>query len=149
MVAPLKIPSGGSEFALPGSHGAHLDTPVREIMTAGVVALTEDASLRQAHRALVAHRIHGVLVIGRNGGRPLGWITARGLLAWAEQDATIASARDAITERAETIEPSATAREAIAALSQPGVSHLLVCRHPMESPEGVISELDLVTLGAR
>ena len=85
-----------------------------------------------------------MLVVGRQEGRPLGWVTARGLLGWAESDATIAPARDAITERPETIEPSASAREALIALSQPNVTHLLVCRRADHSPEGVVSELDLV-----
>lgn len=32
--------------------GDHLDTPVRDIMTAGVVSIFEDASLTQALRAI-------------------------------------------------------------------------------------------------
>jgi CBS domain-containing protein len=124
-----------------------LDTPVREIMTPGVLTISESASLRQVHRALSKHGVHAVLVVGASEGRPLGWVTSRGLLGWIERDATIASARDAITERPEVIGPSATARDALVALSQPGVTHLLVCHRPDGSPEGVVSELDLVALG--
>jgi signal-transduction protein with cAMP-binding, CBS, and nucleotidyltransferase domain len=130
----------------PAASGDHLDTAVREFMTPGVLSIAEDTSLRQVYRAMVAHSVHAVLVVGRNEGRPLGWVTARGLLSWVGRDQSLASAREAITERAETIEPSASAREALNALSQSGTTHLLVCRHGTPTPEGVVSELDLVAL---
>jgi signal-transduction protein with cAMP-binding, CBS, and nucleotidyltransferase domain len=62
------------------------------------------------------------------------------------RDEALVSARDAITERPEQIDPNATAREAVTALSQAGVSHLLVCRSEQAMPEGVVSDLDLVAL---
>ena len=127
--------------------GDHLDAQVRDIMTPGVLTISEDASLRQAERALIVHKVHALVVVGRHHARPLGWLTARGLLSWIERDASVACARDAITERPEQIEPSASAHEALIAISQPGVSHLLVCRVQGGAPEGVISELDLVALG--
>jgi CBS domain-containing protein len=126
--------------------GQFLDTPVREIMTPGVIAITEDASLRQAYRAMVVHRIHAVLIVGRTQARPLGWVTARGLLGWLDREGGLASARDAITERPVTIEPSATARDALTALSQAAVSHLLVCHTPELAPEGVVTAFDLMAL---
>jgi CBS domain-containing protein len=130
----------------PAASGDHLDTQLRDFMTPGVLTIAEDASLTQVYRAMVAHSVHAILVVGRSEGRPLGWITTRGLLSWVGGDRSLASARDAITERPITIEPSASAREALAALSQVGTSHLLVCRHKDVAPEGVISELDLVAL---
>lgn len=120
---------------------------VREVMTAGVVTIVEDASVHQARRAMQAHHVHAVLVLGRVQGRPLGWITARGLLSWVDQDETMGYARDAVTEPPNSIKPSASVREAVSALLQPGVTHLLVQRHPDHLPEGVLSELDLLTLG--
>jgi CBS domain-containing protein len=130
----------------PAASGDHLETPVRDFMTPGVLTIAEDASLIQVYRAIVVHTVHAVLVVGRTEGRPLGWVTTRGLLAWVGREGGLASARDAITERPFKIEPSASAREALTALSQPGTSHLLVCRHEDASPEGVVSELDLVAL---
>jgi CBS domain-containing protein len=70
----------------PAASGDYLETPVRDFMTPGVLVIAEDATLRQVYRALVAHSIHAVLVVGRNEGRPLGWVTARGLLGWIGQD---------------------------------------------------------------
>jgi CBS domain-containing protein len=120
---------------------------VREVMTPGVLTIVEDASVRQARRAMQAHRVHAVLVLGRRQGRPLGWVTARGLLDWVERDEAMAHAREAISEPPGSIEPSASVREAVRALSQPGVTHLLVQHSPERLPEGVVSTADLLALG--
>jgi CBS domain-containing protein len=143
---PTSVTAARRNAPSPAASGDHLDTPVREFMTPGVLTIAEDASLRQAYRAMVAHSVHAVLVVGRMEGRPLGWVTARGLLGWVGRDPTIASAREAITERAATVDPSATAREALNALCQAGTSHLIVCRDSKAMPEGVVSELDLIAL---
>jgi CBS domain-containing protein len=116
----------------------------RELMTPGVISIAEDATLSQVYRALGAHHVHALLVMGTRSGRPLGWVTARGLLGWLERDPSLACARDAITEPAVTIGPSASGREALTALGQPRVGRLLVQRRAEALPEGVISELDLV-----
>lgn len=55
------------------------DIEVSEVMRRGVVTVAE-ASVLQARRALQAHGVHAVLVVERSHGRPLGFITARGLL---------------------------------------------------------------------
>jgi CBS domain-containing protein len=130
----------------PLTPGDHLETPVRHIMTPGVVFIPEDASLRHVYRAMTAHSVRAVLVVGRTEGKPLGWVTARGLLGWIGEDESLASARDAITERATSIDPSATVREAVVALLQAGVSHVLVRRSDDSMPEGVLSDMDLVAL---
>jgi CBS domain-containing protein len=143
---PTSVTAHRRNAPSPAASGDHLDTAVREFMTPGVLSIAEDASLRHVYRAMVAHSVHAVLVVGRNEGRPLGWVTARGLLSWVGRDQSLATAREAITERAETIEPSATARDALSALSQAGTSHLLVSRHGGGAPEGVVSELDLIAL---
>lgn len=115
---------------------------IRDVMTPGVVTIVEDASLIQACRALRRHRIHAVLVVGRQQGRPLGWITARGLLGFLDRD-PCTPARDAIVERAVTIGPSASVADAVAILSHEGVSHLLVSHRSETLPEGIVSDLDL------
>jgi CBS domain-containing protein len=124
----------------------HLDFEVRDAMTPGVVTITETASLRDAYRALVAHRVHSVLVLGRNNGKPLGWVTARGLLGRISQDTSLGCAGDAITHPPAAIQPSATVREALTALGQPGISQLLVASRPGVLPEGVLSDLDVIAV---
>jgi CBS domain-containing protein len=126
--------------------GDHLATPVRDLMTPGVVTIAEDASLTQAFRAIRAHDVHAVLVVGAQHGKPLGWITARGLLAWVGRDSGLVHARDAVSERAVTIEPGAGAREALVALSQADTTHLLVSRGRDRPAEGVVSAVNLIAL---
>ncbi len=144
------MPAGLSSSAHPGVLGESLlDAHVREVMTPGVISIVEDASLRHALRALVCHRVHAVLVVGRTTGRPLGWVSTAGLLGWLGRDVGMATARDAVTEAAVLIEPSATVRDALGQLSQPGVTHLLVTPSPTIQAEGVVSSLDLVAHAAR
>src|SRR3990172_3887845 len=144
---PATATSKHSRAAMsPLAPGDYLETPVRHIMTPGVVSIPEDASLRHVYRAMTAHSVRAVLVVGGTEGRPLGWVTARGLMGWIGKDESLASARDAITERASFIDPGATAREAVVALLQAGVSHVLVRRSDDSMPEGVLSDLDLVAL---
>ena len=65
-----------------GSFDQASEAEVRDVMRSGVVAVPEDASLRQVRRAMRSHSVHAVLVVSSSHGQPLGWITARGLLAW-------------------------------------------------------------------
>ena len=125
------------------------DREVREVMTPGVLTIVEDASVLQARRAMQGHKVHGVLVVGATQGRPIGWITARGLLAWVDRDETIAHAREAITEQPTWVEPGASVRDAVEAMLQPGVTHVLVQRREDRQPEGVLSDLDLLALGRK
>jgi CBS domain-containing protein len=126
-----------------------LETEVRCIMTPGVVTIAESASLREVLEALSVHRVHSILVLGQTTGSPLGWVTARGMRNWLTHDPDLVSARNAITHEPARIHPSATAREALTALGQPGISQLLVAERPEGAAEGVLSDLDLVALAAR
>ncbi|MEA2248928.1 MAG: hypothetical protein QOH46_3457 [Solirubrobacteraceae bacterium] len=139
----LPPPAGGT------APGDRLDTPVREIMRPGVIVLSDDASVLQAQRALIAHGVHAVLVIERFSGRPIGWVTTRGLLHWCERDASLTSARSAVSEPAIAIEPSASAREALDTLDRAGATRLLVSRQIDGLPEGVVADVDLLRLVSR
>jgi CBS domain-containing protein len=126
--------------------GDHLDTPIRDLMSPGVLSVVEDASLVHVLQAMRRHRIHAIVVSGRQTGTPLGWVTTRGLLAWIDRDHSLAVARDAITEPPVRIEPGATVREAVAKISGERVGRLLVSPAPDSMPEGVVAELDLLGL---
>ena len=112
-------------------------------MTPGVISIVETAPMTRVFDAFAAHRVHALAVSGAQTGRPIGWITARGLLAWIGSTRS-AAARDAVTERAVAVRPTATGAEALKALLKEGVSHLLVQQMPSGGPEGVLSERDLV-----
>ncbi len=137
--------SFAERLAAPGAHHLPvLEREVSELMTPGVTSIVESAPLTRVFEAFAAHNVHALLVTGASTGRPLGWITARGLLAWVEREMSLHPARDAVTERAITIRPDALGREALTTLLQEGVTHLLV-RHSTEvTPQGVVTELDLV-----
>jgi CBS domain-containing protein len=143
---PTTLPRTSHRISDPLLGGDEYDVQVRDIMTPGVVSIVEEASLTQVYRAMTAHGVHAVLVVGLRTGTPLGWVTARGLLAWMDSDHTLVRARDAITERVSTIEPGASAREAIRELSQPDVTHLLVARSEDTLPEGVVTAVNLIAL---
>lgn len=144
MTAPVHIPL--NPFA---PWGGELDeTPVRAIMRSGVISMPEDASLRQAMRAMAAHAVHAVLIVGARDGAPIGWVTARGVLAWLTRDAALAPAGIAITEPVVWIEPTASAADVVRMLADTGATHLLVAYQADVPPQGVVGELDIVRLVA-
>ena len=128
-------------------HGA-LALEAKDVMTPGVVTVADDATLAEAVDVMADHRIHAVLVVDRETGTPLGWITARGLLAMVGCDPELL-AIDVIDEKPRSIEPDATLRAAIYALALPGVTRLLVRPREHASPVGVISDYDLTVKAAR
>jgi CBS domain-containing protein len=118
--------------------------PVRRVMRHGVVSIAENADLVSVFHAMADHGVHAVLIEDRADGRPLGWVTAESLLSWVNLSPGEAHAHQAMTERVVTIPPAAPIREAIAALSRPGTSHLLVCDEGARAGEGVLTALDVV-----
>jgi CBS domain-containing protein len=144
MPSQTSIPPTPDAYA-DGLADRRLHTPVRDFMRPGVIALSEDASLRQAERAMVRHGVHAILLLGRNDGHPVGWVTTRGMLQWLTHDLGLVPAVKGVTEPPTFIAPSATAQEAVAAL-QPGVTHLLVARAPGDTPQGVVADIDVIAL---
>ena len=123
-----------------------LHTPVRQFMRPGVISVSDDASLGQVERAMVRHGVHAILLLGQATGRPVGWVTTRGVLRWLNKDLSLVPASQGVTESPTYIQPSATAQEAVEALSTPGVSHLLVARAPGDTPQGVVADVDVISL---
>jgi CBS domain-containing protein len=111
-----------------GLSDRRLHTPVREFMRPGVIALSEDASLGQAERAMVRHGVHAILLLGRTSGQPVGWVTTRGVLQWLNHDLGLEPARHGMTEQPAIIVTLACSQDAVVSISEPGVSHLLVAR---------------------
>jgi CBS domain-containing protein len=132
-----------------GFSDALLDREVAEFMTPGCVVISEAASVGDAARAMAAHRVHAVLVVGARNGTPLGWITHRGLLGWFGRDRRMARATEAITEQVRAIPAHESLRTALYALSLSGTTRLLVRSRPNELPEGVLSDFDLAMVAGR
>jgi CBS domain-containing protein len=125
-----------------------LELDVRDVMTRGVVAIADDATLDEAVDAMAAHRIHAVLVVRKRTGTPLGWITTRGLLGMLGADGQT-PVTAAISEEPKAIEPTASLRAAIYALSFLGVTRLLVRPRDAAEPEGVVTDYDLTIRATR
>jgi CBS domain-containing protein len=128
---------------------ALLDREVAEFMTPGCVVISEAASVADAAKAIAAHRVHAVLVVGRRNGTPLGWVTHRGLLGWIGRDRGLARATEAITEQVRAIPAHESLRTALYALSLSGTTRLLVRSRPNQMPEGVLSDFDLAMAAGR
>ena len=122
---------------------------VADIMTPGCVMISEAASVADAARAMAAHRVHGILVVGARNGTPLGWITHRGLLGWIGRERRLARASEAITEEVRAIPAHESLRAALYALSLAGTTRLLVRSRPNQMPEGVLSDFDLAMTAGR
>jgi len=125
-----------------------LELEVREVMTSGVVSIPDDAMLEEAIDLMGASGVHGILVVGRRTGTPLGWVTTRGLLGLIGIGGGT-PLTEAITEEAKAIEPTASLRSAVYALSFPGVTRLLVRRRDEIEPEGVITDYDVTVRATR
>ena len=122
---------------------ALLDREVADFMTPGCVVISQAASVADAAKAMAAHRVHAVLVVGARNGTPLGWVTHRGLLGWVGRDRNLARASEAITEQVRAIPAHESLRTALYALSLSGTTRLLVRSRPNSLPEGVLSDFDL------
>ena len=145
---PEVVPDPEAQKRAPLFEEGVLELDVRDVMTPGVVTVSDHATLDEAVDAMAAHRIHAVLVVGDRAGTALGWITTRGLLGLVGGEAeTLAT--DAITERATAIEPNASVRSAIYALSLSGGTRLLVRHRQGDEVEGVISDYDLTVRATR
>jgi CBS domain-containing protein len=145
-------PAGANETHRdPARHYADplLDREVAEFMTPGCVVISEAASVAEAAKAMAAHRVHAILVVGARNGTPLGWITHRGLLGWVGRDRTLARATEAITEQVRAIRAHESMRTALYALSLSGTTRLLVRSKPNALPEGVLSDFDLAMAAGR
>ena len=117
-------------------------------MRPGVITVSDDASLGHVERAMVRHHgVHAILLVGRTTGKPVGWVATHGMLQWLNHDLRqLVPASQGVTEPPTYIEPGATAQEAVKALQDPAVTHLLVTRSPGETPQGVVGDVDVISL---
>ena len=116
---------------------------VSDIMKSGVISISETTSLKATARVMREHRVHGVLVVA-DDGELLGWVTARGVLRHRESDWRRLKAGEAISEPCISIAPSASVTSAIDALLDADVTRLVVLRPGSRTPDGVVSDADLV-----
>ena len=117
---------------------------VSDVMRSGVVSVSESTPLEAVARVMREHGVHGVLVVG-DDGELLGWMTARGLLRHRAADWRRLEAGQAISEPCVRIVPSASVPDAIDTMLGAKATRLAVMRPGGHTPDGVVSDIDLVT----
>jgi CBS domain-containing protein len=143
MTSLPSMPRDATTVAVEKPDDQPLEREVAEFMTPGCVVISDAASVADAAKALLAHRVDAVLVVGARTGLPLGWVTASGLMGWLGTDRARSRAGDAITEPVRAIPPHECVRVALYALSLSRTARLVVRSKPDQMPEGVLTESDL------
>jgi CBS domain-containing protein len=116
---------------------------VSDVMRAGVVSVSRSTALGAVARVMHEHGVHGVLVVA-DDGELLGWVTARGMLHHRAADWRRLTAGQAISEPCVSVVPTASVGEAIDAMLAGESTHLAVIRPGGHTPDGVVSDIDLV-----
>jgi CBS domain-containing protein len=140
----------GSEIVnvLGGSATDPAATPVRHVMSSGVIALSSDTTIGACASAMHERHTHAVLIVDRTTRQPQGWVRHSDILEHIESDPLTTIAGQAISQDVSLIAPDATVREAADLMLEKGVSHLLVASSLESIPEGVISSWDIVSFYA-
>lgn len=119
-----------------------------DVMRSGVVSVSRSTSLDRVAHAMREHEVHGVLVVS-DDGQMLGWVTPRGLLRHPGTQWLHVHADQAIDEPCVSVVPTAGIAAAIDAMLGRDVTHLAVVRPGSRTPDGVISQTDLVAAQVR
>jgi CBS domain-containing protein len=119
-------------------------TPVRAVMSPGVIAVSGDSTVSACAATMAARRTHAVLVIDPGTRTAIGWVFHRDVLRHLRKDPLTTRAADVVSRQAAYIGPEETVEEAAERMLADDVSHLLVGYGPDTVPEGVLSSWDLV-----
>jgi CBS domain-containing protein len=133
---------------LPGAKGDLAQTPVRTVMSPGVIALSRDTTIGACASAMRERHTHAVLIVDDASRLPQGWVLHRDILEHIESDPLTTLAGDAISQDVSLIAPEATVKEAADRMLAEGLTHLLVANSLEAIPEGVISSWDIVAFYA-
>jgi CBS domain-containing protein len=124
------------------------DTPVRSIMSPGVIAMSGEATVASCAAAMSTRRTHAVLIIDPAKRVPLGWVFHKDVLGHLREDPYTTRAADVVSAEASWIHPEETVEVAADTMVAEGISHLLVGHGSGTLPEGVLSSWDLVAFYA-
>ena len=127
---------------------SELSLEARDVMTTGVVTISDAATLEEAVDAMAEHRIHAVLVIGARTGAPLGWVNTRGLLGFSASTSGRRRRRPSPTAEVDRADGHAALGDLRARASGRDAAVGTAFRANQE-PEGVISDYDLTVRATR
>jgi CBS domain-containing protein len=133
---------------IPGPRGELSQTPVRQVMSPGVIALSGDTTIGACASAMRERHTHAVLIVDDSSRLPRGWVFHRDILEHIESDPLTSLAREAISHDVSIIAPQATVKEAADRMLAEDLTHLLVANSFEAIPEGVISSWDIVAFYA-
>jgi len=121
------------------------DQPVRELMSAPVITVSEDANVVEACALLTRNRLRHLVMVDAEG-RTRGVITQSNLVECLGQGSLYAAKRlgDIMTREVVTAPGNSSAREAIERMAAGSLSCLAVVREGR--PAGIITERDVVRL---
>src|ERR687891_297872 len=88
------------------------NTPVRAVMSPGIITLSADATVAACAATMSARRTHAVLVIDPRTRTPAGWVFHRDVLAHLGQDPLTTRAGDVVSAEATYVHPEDTVEEA-------------------------------------
>jgi predicted transcriptional regulator len=121
---------------------------VGEVMHAGVVTCSSDASLEHVAELMAVHRIHCV-VVEQAGDAPWGIVSDLDLAAMFAAGALEGkSAGESVVTPVLTVSPDETLRRAAQLMAEHGSAHLVVTDPISLEPVGVLSTLDLAEVVA-
>ncbi|HET7857335.1 MAG TPA: CBS domain-containing protein [Gaiellaceae bacterium] len=120
---------------------------VGEVMHAGVITCSSDASLEHVAELMAVHRIHCVVVEGDNDAT-WGIVSDLDLAAMFAAGELEGSAGSSAVTPALTVSPDETLRRAAQRMAEHGVTHLVVADPMSLEPVGVLSTLDLAEVVA-
>jgi CBS domain-containing protein len=120
-------------------------TPVRAIMSPGVITVSGAVTVAACAEAMNDRRTHAVLVIDDSTREALGWVFHRDILKHLRDDPFTTRAAEAVSANAAYIHPEETVEDAADRMVAEDLSHVLVGHGPGSLPEGVLSSWDLVS----
>jgi CBS domain-containing protein len=115
-------------------------TTVGEVMTKGLLELSEETPLVEAATAMTEHRVGSALVV--EGGRLIGIVTERDVLRAVGSGSVDGTVGDWMTRHPETVDADESTQQAGVVMIHGGFRHLPVLEEG--KPVGIVSIRDLM-----
>jgi CBS domain-containing protein len=115
-------------------------TTVGEVMTKGLLELSEETPLVEAATAMTEHRVGSALVV--EGGRLIGIVTERDVLRAVGSGSVDGTVGDWMTRHPETVDADESTQQAGVVMIHGGFRHLPVLEDG--KPVGIVSIRDLM-----
>jgi hypothetical protein len=98
----------------------------RERAASAGAALADDTPLQRVRRAMSQHQVDAILVLGRDDGAPLRWVTRDGLIRKAEREPARNGVRQAIVDVLAHLKADTTLAQLRELVKEPDVSRVLI-----------------------